>query len=472
MRMKIKSQFNLRKMKTLATLFTSIFFIVSAHAQFTENFEQNITALPGNCWVLEQINYTTTSSDVISGTGSAYTNPPTSSSGERTIETPFLNVNSTSLTVSFNYKTSSKIAGNATRTIDIGLEDKNGNFTSLQVLTMDKNSPITVLSHNATYTIATTGIYRLVLKIGGATGDGNSRVIFDDLYSSASAWYGPTIHCNPAAVAVNNSFTSGTISTVSENVLLNDNIPADNETYTTVLVSGPSIGTLILNADGSFTYTPDPSFTGGTVSFSYYVVDNGYTPTISNTALVTLNFPAPVLLPLKLISFNAVAEGSTVNISWKVDENETGNYFEVEKSTDGKNFTSIEKVFVQPGTGIKEYTSVDQLSSGEVYYRIKMVNKDLSITYSKVVVLKNGNSAAELQILNNPASSTLNITYQAGKESNNTIRVYSISGVKVYEQKVNAAKGLNKLSIPVQSLQRGIYVVVIDSVQSKKFIKG
>ena len=78
----------------------------------------------------------------------------------------------------------------------------------------------------------------------------------------------------------------------------------------------------------------------------------------------------------------------------------------------------------------------------------------------------------ELQILNNPALSTLNITYQAGKESNNTIRVYSISGVKMYEQKINAAKGLNKLSIPVQSLQRGIYVVVIDSVQSKKFIKG
>ena len=188
--------------------------------------------------------------------------------------------------------------------------------------------------------------------------------------------------------------------------------------------------------------------------------------------MVTLNFPAPVLLPLKLISFNAAAEGSAVKISWKVDENETGNYFEIEKSSDGKNFTSIEKVFVQPGTGIKEYSSADQLSLGEVYYRIKIVNKDLSVTYSKVVVLKNGNSVAEVQILNNPASSILNITYQAGKESNNTIRVYSISGIKMYEQKINAAKGLNKLSIPVQSLQRGIYVVVIDSVQSKKFIKG
>src|SRR5437870_13070530 len=117
------------------------------------------------------INYTTTAGVVINVTGSAYTNPPTSSSGQRSIGTPFLNVNSTSLNVSFNYKTSSKIAGNATRTIEIGLEDKNGAFTSLQTIVMDKNTPVTVLNHNATYSVAA-GVYRLVISIAGATGDG------------------------------------------------------------------------------------------------------------------------------------------------------------------------------------------------------------------------------------------------------------------------------------------------------------
>ena len=175
---------------------------------------------------------------------------------------------------------------------------------------------------------------------------------------------------------------------------------------------------------------------------------------------------------MKLISFNTDSEGSMTRISWKVDENETGNYFEIERSSDGKNFSSISKIYVQQGSGVKEYSTLDQSSSNDVYYRLKMVNKDLSVTYSKVLVLKTGNANADVQILNNPASSSLNITYQSGKESNNTIRVYSISGIKVYEQKVNASKGLNKLSIPVQVLQPGTYVLVIDSLQSKKFIKG
>src|SRR5215213_871386 len=170
-------------MKTLIILLTTaLVFIKTANAQFSENFDQNTSALPGKCWSLTNFNYTTTAGDVINGTGSAYTNPPTSSSGMRSLQTPFLNVTSTSLTVSFNYKTSNKISGNATRTIEIGLTDINGVFISLETITMDNNTPTTVLTHNNTYTLSTTGVYRLEIRIGGATGDGNSRVIFDDLF--------------------------------------------------------------------------------------------------------------------------------------------------------------------------------------------------------------------------------------------------------------------------------------------------
>ena len=73
-------------MKTIIIFLTASMLLVnSVFAQFSENFDQNTTTLSGNCWVLNQINYSTTSGDVINGTGSAYTNPPTSGSGERTI---------------------------------------------------------------------------------------------------------------------------------------------------------------------------------------------------------------------------------------------------------------------------------------------------------------------------------------------------------------------------------------------------
>jgi hypothetical protein len=286
-------------MKTL--LFLLITSVVSAHvsAQFSENFDQNTTGLSSNCWVLNQINYSTTSGDVINGTGSAYSNPPTSGSGERTIATPFLNVTSTSFSVSFKYKTSSKIAGQATRTIDIGISDRNGVFTSLQVITMDKNTSTSVLSHNATYSIPSTGVYRLELRIGGATGDGNSRIIFDDLNINASAFYGPVIHCNPAATAVNDTYASEIISDVSDNVLSNDQFPADNEIYTVALVAAPAQGTLVLNANGTFTYTPAEGYTGGTITFTYSVTDNGYAPSTSNVATVTINYSPLLMLAIR-----------------------------------------------------------------------------------------------------------------------------------------------------------------------------
>jgi VCBS repeat-containing protein len=50
-------------------------------------------------------------------------------------------------------------------------------------------------------------------------------------------------------------------------VLANDT-DADGDNLTAVLVSGPSHGTLTLNADGSFNYTPDANFNGSD-SFSY-----------------------------------------------------------------------------------------------------------------------------------------------------------------------------------------------------------
>ncbi len=456
-------------MKTLIPTIALILCINAVNAQFSENFDQDIANLPGKCWSYSNVNYTTTAGDVINGTGSAYTNPPTSSSGVRSITTPYLNVNSTSLNISFKYKTSSKINGNSTRTIEVVLVNKNGVETSLQTITMDNNTPTSVLTFNNTFTLATTGVYRLDLRIGGATGDGNSRVIFDDLYASASAYY--TSFCNPAATAINNSYSSNTISNVTGNVLTNDNIPADNDTYSTVLTTAPSQGTLVLNANGTFTYTPVAGYAGGTITFSYQVVDNGYSPASSNIATVTINYASLSMLPIKIVSFDATKNGSTVNISWTASENESGDFFVIEKSVDGKNFTAIAKVETNDFKGASTYSAVDNASTGTTYYRLKTVNRDNSVSYSKVVIVKGDDASVNVKVLNNPATANLNVSYKSSNQANTTIKVFSMSGAQVYQSNINASAGTNNISIPVNQLQNGSYVLVIDSIQGKKSIQ-
>ena len=54
--------------------------------------------------------------------------------------------------------------------------------------------------------------------------------------------------------------------------MLANDTDVDGEPLTAVLVTGPPHGTLTLNADGSFTYTPDANY-NGTDSFTYAAND-------------------------------------------------------------------------------------------------------------------------------------------------------------------------------------------------------
>ncbi|HZI51548.1 MAG TPA: Ig-like domain-containing protein, partial [Terriglobia bacterium] len=69
-------------------------------------------------------------------------------------------------------------------------------------------------------------------------------------------------------------------------VLAND-ADADGDAVTAVLVTGPSHGTLVLNANGSFTYTPNSGF-AGVDSFTYRAND-GTDPSSLSTVTITVD---------------------------------------------------------------------------------------------------------------------------------------------------------------------------------------
>src|SRR6185312_12505802 len=79
---------------------------------------------------------------------------------------------------------------------------------------------------------------------------------------------------NDAPVAVADSYEvnhDSTLSVAAKGVLANDS-DVDGNTLTAALVEGPAHGALTLNADGSFSYTPENGF-DGTDSFTYHAND-------------------------------------------------------------------------------------------------------------------------------------------------------------------------------------------------------
>ena len=114
-------------------------------------------------------------------------------------------------------------------------------------------------------------------------------------------------------VAVNDSYTTAedtTLNVSSPGVLANDT-DADTNTLTAVLVSGPTHGSLTLNADGSFSYTPAADYTGPD-SFTYRANDG---TTNSGVATVSLTVTPANDAPVAVNDSYTTAEDTTLNVS-------------------------------------------------------------------------------------------------------------------------------------------------------------
>src|SRR5207247_804957 len=87
----------------------------------------------------------------------------------------------------------------------------------------------------------------------------------DGSANSATATVSLTVRpVNDAPAAVNDSFATDedTALTIAAPGVLANDTDIDGNTLTAVLVTSPSHGTLALNANGSFTYTPVSNYNG------------------------------------------------------------------------------------------------------------------------------------------------------------------------------------------------------------------
>ena len=143
-----------------------------------------------------------------------------------------------------------------------------------------------------------------------------------------------SIVVNDSPVATDNDYTTDEDTAVGGNVVTDDTgdgVDSDSDgtlAPNATLVSDVSDGTLTLNADGSFTYTPDPGF-NGVDSFTYTVTDDG--GAISNIATVTLNVTDVNDPPVATDNNYATDEGTAVGGNVVTDDTGDG----VDSDSDG-----------------------------------------------------------------------------------------------------------------------------------------
>jgi VCBS repeat-containing protein len=153
------------------------------------------------------------------------------------------------------------------------------------------------------YTVDRTLAGSYLLRVEYYEHEGSAKVEF---------WWEKVGSLNDPPAAVDDAYSvneDGTLQVTAPGVLGND-FDVDGDPLTAVLESGTSNGTLTLNADGSFTYTPDPDF-NGTDSFTYKANDGS---SDSNVATVTITVDSIDDEPIAVDDIAATDEDVPVDI--------------------------------------------------------------------------------------------------------------------------------------------------------------
>ena len=100
---------------------------------------------------------------------------------------------------------------------------------------------------------------------------------------------------NTPPVAINDINVTMMDSTIIGNVLTNDyDIDGDSITVTLLPYYGPANGTVVMNGDSTYSYTPNNGFVGTDV-FAYIICDNGTPGPLCDTAIVTITIVNPII---------------------------------------------------------------------------------------------------------------------------------------------------------------------------------
>jgi hypothetical protein len=185
-------------------------------------------------------------------------------------------------------------------------------------------------------------------------------------------------------------------------------------------------------------------------------------------------------LPVQDIKLNAVLNGNKVGLNWQTINEINTSYFEAERSYDGIAFEKISKVYsVVPNGGNAAYTSTDKdflNTATALFYRIKIVDKDGKITYSKTVPVKL-NKSDEISVWPNPFINSVSFTYKTGKAVTLNVRLLNISGQKIQEQQFKIDAGTSNLVINnLKNIPTGNYLLELHNMntgdkQVKRIIK-
>jgi hypothetical protein len=161
-------------------------------------------------------------------------------------------------------------------------------------------------------------------------------------------------------------------------------------------------------------------------------------------------------LPIKLLSFNAVKQNKTVNLTWETATELNSSHFDVQTSRNGTDWQSIGTVAAAGNSNTTQRYSFLHASPGKGinYYRLKLVDIDAKFEFSPTRTIS-FSTATTITISPNPTADKVFIS--SGNTGTVQLTVYSAEGRSIQSFN-NFVLGS---SIDMRGYTAGIYLLKI-----------
>jgi uncharacterized repeat protein (TIGR03803 family) len=170
--------------------------------------------------------------------------------------------------------------------------------------------------------------------------------------------------------------------------------------------------------------------------------------------------PAP--LPIRILRFSGVLTTAGRELDWMASQPAPGGWFQLQRSTDETNYVPIDSMGASSGTASYTYTDDASLPGTKVaYYRLKMTDANLLVSYSNVVAIGLGSDGGDsLRLINTAVTGSAFLQYKSvGSSSALMVTVVTMSGHIVIQQQLPVAAGVNSYTIDASALPKGMYVI-------------
>lgn len=184
----------------------------------------------------------------------------------------------------------------------------------------------------------------------------------------------------------------------------------------------------------------------------------------AGNATGSVSCPILIPTPVDLLSFDAYPQGKKAKLEWATANELNNSGFEVQRSTDGKEWEVIGWVDGHSNSAVeREYTMVDKAPfMGTNYYRLKQVDFDGTFEYSDVRSATFSFTSEVATIYPNPAMDYMNISFPADLRGELHMEVLDANRTIVFEEVIDVTRGMVK-TFDTNDLPSGMYTLKLFS---------